>query len=578
VNGVAKIETLLTENLDIWASAIERRSTAGRGRSKKLVLYGIEKLRTLILDLAVRGKLVPQDARDEPASELLKKINKAKLDVPSGAGKPRTNLPQSAPAPFEIPSNWVWTQVSQIGHDWGQTEPQSNFTYIDVGSIDQSAGMISSPSVVGPKDAPSRARKTVRKGSVIYSTVRPYLLNIAVVGEDFEPSPIASTAFAVIHPYNGVSAQFIYRYLRSAAFITYVESCQTGIAYPAINDRQFFSAWFPLPPLAEQHRIVAKVDELMALCDALEAGTYDALEAHGLLVKELLATLTSSKSAEDFAQNWARIETHFDTLFTTEDSIDQLKQTILQLAVMGKLVPQDPSDEPATKLSARIKLEKAKQVLAARTKRQTNSSPIQTAETKFELPLSWEWVRAVDVFGVTSGSTFPASLEKDEGKYPYLKVADMNLSGNELYATTSSRFIDADSKQENGLIPANSIVFPKRGGAIATNKKRLVEFPLFVDLNIMALTIPKEISLHYAYIWLSGIDLASLNTGTSVPQINHQDIEPLPFPLPPRDEQIRIVAKAEELLQVCDDLKSQLSEAQNQQIQFADTITCDVVA
>jgi type I restriction enzyme, S subunit len=242
VSDVNKVADLLTDNLDIWTSAIERRSTAGRGRSKKFSLYGIEKLRALILDLAVRGKLVPQDFTEEPANELLKRIDKVKLLLPTRAGKPRGNIVQSAPPPFKIPINWTWTQISQIGHDWGQTEPKSSFTYIDVGSIDQNAGVICSPSIVEAKDAPSRARKKVQKGSIIYSTVRPYLLNIAIVGEEFEPLPIASTAFAIIHPYEGINAGFIYRYLRSSAFIDYVEGCQTGIAYPAINDRQFFSA------------------------------------------------------------------------------------------------------------------------------------------------------------------------------------------------------------------------------------------------------------------------------------------------------------------------------------------------
>ncbi|MBF4405734.1 restriction endonuclease subunit S, partial [Vibrio anguillarum] len=106
---------------------------------------------------------------------------------------------------------------------------------------------------------------------------------------------------------------------------------------------------------AEQHRIVDKVDELMALCDQLEQQTETSIEAHQVLVTTLLDTLTNSADADELMQNWARISEHFDTLFTTEESIDQLKQTILQLAVMGKLVPQDPSDEPVSKLLERIK-------------------------------------------------------------------------------------------------------------------------------------------------------------------------------------------------------------------------------
>jgi len=267
------IADLVTDNFDLWISATERKSGTRRGgNGNRISLYGIERLRALILDLAVRGKLVPQDARDEPAGELLKQVKaeRASLIKAKAIGKGKSFPTVSKEPPFAIPATWVWTQISEIGHDWGQTEPASDFTYIDVGSVNQSLGVVHSPNVVSAGEAPSRARKIVKNGTVIYSTVRPYLLNIAIVDQDFDPKPIASTAFAIIHPFTGIEAGFIYRYLRSQSFVSYVESCQTGIAYPAINDRQFFAAWCPLPPLAEQRRIVAKVDALMALCDSLE--------------------------------------------------------------------------------------------------------------------------------------------------------------------------------------------------------------------------------------------------------------------------------------------------------------------
>ena len=119
---------------------------------------------------------------------------------------------------------------------------------------------------------------------------------------------------------------------------------------------------FPIsiPPLSEQHRIVSKVDELMALCDQLEQQQTDHLAAHQILVQTLLSTLTQAADAAEFEQAWSRIADHFDTLFTTEASIDQLKKTLLQLAVMGKLVPQDPNDEPASFLLERVAIQKEK--------------------------------------------------------------------------------------------------------------------------------------------------------------------------------------------------------------------------
>ena len=332
---------LLTDNLPLLAGAPN----------------GTKKLRELILELAVRGKLVPQDPNDEPASELLKRIAEEKARLVS-EGKVRKQKPLAEigaeEKPFDVPTNWEWVRVAAVGHDWGQKTPDKAFTYIDVGAVDNAAGRISAPQVLMAEDAPSRARKVVRPGTVIYSTIRPYLLNVAVIEEAYEQEPIASTAFAIIHPYLEMPARYFLCYLRSPVFVRYVESVQMGIAYPAINDGQFFSGLIPLPPLAEQHRIVAKVDELMALCDRLEARQADADSAHAQLVQALLGSLTQASDAADFAQSWQRLAEHFHTLFTTESSIDALKQTLLQLAVMGKLVPQDPNDEPASELLKRI--------------------------------------------------------------------------------------------------------------------------------------------------------------------------------------------------------------------------------
>ena len=178
---------------------------------------------------------------------------------------------------------------------------------------------------------------------------------------------------------------------------------------------------FPLPPLAEQHRIVTKVDELMTLCDQLETQHNNASEAHEKLVNYLLGTLTQSQKTDSPLckrgaggdLDWQRIAAHFDTLFTTEASIDALKQTLLQLAVMGKLVPQDPNDEPASELLKRIQAEKSKLTAAGKIKKEKLLPQIAHDEKSFELPQAWEWVRLSDVTtGMDSGWS-PACLENN---------------------------------------------------------------------------------------------------------------------------------------------------------------------
>ena len=184
--------------------------------------------------------------------------------------------------------------------------------------------------------------------------------------------------------------------LRSLTFVKYVESVQTGIAYPAINDKNFYDGLVPVPPLAEQHRIVEKVDELMALCNRLEQQQTYGIEAHQALIDALLGTLTSAASTQELTEAWARIASHFDTLFTTEHSIDQLKQTILQLAVMGILVPQDPNHDDVQGPLARSD-RRRRDVAESDNRADVDLQPILSAEDRWEVPETWTWRGLADL-------------------------------------------------------------------------------------------------------------------------------------------------------------------------------------
>ena len=231
----------------------------------------VARLRRFVLDLAVRGRLVEQDPSDEPASELLKRIEVEKKRMVRAGEIRRKKLPSRLDdLPFSLPENWQWARVREVLSDRGQIIPDRSFTYIDVSAIDKEAGLVANPRVLKPGDAPSRARKIARQGDVVYSCVRPYLLNVAIIDSDFDPPPIASTAFEVLNGHGHVLSRYTWIVLRAPFMIACVQRHQRGQAYPAINSTDFAVLPFPLPPLAEQHRIVAKVDELMALCDRLD--------------------------------------------------------------------------------------------------------------------------------------------------------------------------------------------------------------------------------------------------------------------------------------------------------------------
>ena len=195
----------------------------------------IPRLRRLILDLAVRGKLVAQDPNDEPAEELLKRIaaEKARLVEEGKIKKPKV-LPAIEDPPYRLPNAWCWVPIREVTSDHGQCVPQTKFTYIDVTAIDKKNGSVASPKVLKANQAPSRARKVVHRGDVVYSCVRPYLLNVAIIEDAFDPSPIASTAFAVLDGHGLVLPRFQWIVLRSPFMVMYVEEEMRGQAYPSM--------------------------------------------------------------------------------------------------------------------------------------------------------------------------------------------------------------------------------------------------------------------------------------------------------------------------------------------------------
>lgn len=361
------IENLITDHLDLWTAAVRPKSSAGRGSNSKLELTGIKKLRELILELAVRGKLVPQDPSDEPASVLLERIaaEKTRLVKEGKIKKPKA-LPEigEEEKPFELPDGWVWSMLAEIAEINPRNESDDT---VDASFVPMS---LISTAYNGQHEFEARKWGEIKKGFTHFSNGD---IGIAKITPCFENSKAAvfrgltngigagTTELHIARPYTDyVSAFFILLNIKSPIYLKKGEAGMTGTAGQKRLAKDFFSFYpLPIPPFAEQHRIVAKVDELMALCDQLEQCSESQLAAHQTLVETLLATLTDSCDADELAQNWARLSTHFDTLFTTEASIDALKQTILQLAVMGKLVPQDPSDEPASALLERIAAEKA---------------------------------------------------------------------------------------------------------------------------------------------------------------------------------------------------------------------------
>ena len=313
--------------------------------------------------------------------------------------------------PFEIPDTWEWARLGQIVFNRGQCTPQEDFCYIDIGSINNKQLCLNSEETVLSADkAPSRARKLVAIGDILYSTVRPYLHNMCIIDRSFSRIPIASTGFAVMTCHSDFYNKYLFYYLMSPDFDAYANDTDNakGVAYPAINDDRLYRALIPIPPVSEQYRIVAKMESLQG-----------ALNEYGIKETELR---------------------------TVNDTFpEQLKKSILQMAVQGKLVPQDPADEPASVLLERIRAEKQRLIKEGEIKKDKHESVIFRRdnshyekldgierciddELPFDIPNTWEWTRLGNLVEViTSGSRDWAKYYSETGSL-FLRMG--NLSKN----------------------------------------------------------------------------------------------------------------------------------------------------
>ena len=233
-----------------------------------------DKLKKCILQEAIMGKLGTQDPDDEPASVLLGHIREEKKRLVKEGVLKKKDL-EEVPIHDEefqinIPEKWCVVRLGEITYNHGQKKPGDDFCYIDIGSIDNKHQKLNdTENIIKAKDAPSRARKIVKAGDIIYATVRPYLHNMCIINKEFTEEPIASTGFAVLSCIKGIYNKFLFYYLLSPIFDTYANDGDNakGMAYPAINDKKLYKGVVPLPPLAEQHRIVEKIEALFAEID-----------------------------------------------------------------------------------------------------------------------------------------------------------------------------------------------------------------------------------------------------------------------------------------------------------------------
>ena len=534
---------------------------------------GVARLRELILTLAVQGKLVPQDPKDGHAKELLKEI-RAEKDRLASAGKTRRDKPlepiTEKEQPFNLPLTWKWARFGDV-------------------SINRDGERIP----VSSSDRDKRAKIYDYYGaSGVIDKIDGYLFDktLLLIGEDGanllnRSTPIAYLAHGqywvnnhahVIDTTHSDLMNYLALFINAISLEPYV----TGTAQPKMNQAKLNSIVVALPPLTEQPRIVTRVEELMRLCDALEAkGELEAAQ-HAQLVQTLLSALTTSTSPEELADNWQCVATHFDLLLDRPEAIDALEQTILQLAVRGLLVPQDPEDEPASELMKKIRAEKGRLIADGKIKRDKPMSLIGEDDVPFEIPEGWVWVRWVDIAMKIGDIDHKMPSEVKEG-IPYVSPRDF-FGTNEIdfdgaKKISESDFLDLSSKIRPEV---GDLIYP-RYGTIGVVRKVTVDREFLASYSCAVIKVLHGcVEPDYQYLFsISGCakDQATAATNkTTQPNVGIKSIQEFLYPLPPLAEQSRIVARVNLLRNLCTDLRQRLAARQITQAHLAEALIDEV--
>jgi type I restriction enzyme S subunit len=530
----------------------------------------IPRLRRFILDLAVRGKLVEQDPNDEPASELIKRIEAKKASLVKIGKIRKQELMLSVEIedqPFELPNKWQWVRFGWIADfSGGRTPSRHDSSFWNTGDYPwvSIADMKDGDDIIATKETVSEKAKQqvfnsepVPVGTLIMS----FKLTIGKISRLAVPA-FHNEAIISIHPLLQAMDTYLFKVLPQFSRQGDTKDAMKGAT---LNRDSIANIFVPLPPIAEQHRIVAKVDELMALCDQLEAAKSEREQSRDRLVAASLQRLNQpADDAETFRDDARFTFNHLPRITTRPAHIKQLRQTILNLAVRGKLVAQCSEDGTADSVIEAAKHAKEK-ILEEWNFRQSKSMPlIRSDELSFDIPKTWRWERIGNIAAVKGGKRLPKGVpfSKERTPYIYIRVTDMK---NQTVAIDDLKYIDDNlHRQLSRYIIEKMDIYVVIVGA--TIGKTGIIPP---ELHRMHLTenaaklMFREVYQKYLLTILQSDFVQSQfvekTNQQAQPKLALERIESTLVPIPPLAEQHRIAAKVDELMALCDQLETQLT-------------------
>jgi type I restriction enzyme S subunit len=551
---------------------------------------GIQRLRELILDMAVRGKLVPQDPGDKPAIDAVQIMQQEKILAEQSRGRnvKKQNLKKPTgqyKINFSLPKNWILAELDSVCLfiDYRGKTPQKIKTGIRlVTAKNVRNGFVN----IEPKEFVSEetyqswmTRGTPQFGDVLFTTEAP-LGNAAVV--DINERFALAQRVINLHPFSGLDGKFLMWLILSPWFQQELMERATGMTAQGIKASKLKLVKVPLPPLAEQKRIVAKVDELMGLCDVLEAAQQNRNTLRQNLRASALDALMNASCDRTLETSWAFVRDKWRAICDRPEDVEGVRQVILQHAVEGKLTCRHLKDREAihiieNALQNRKNLEKNKKI----TKRK-DQDPVKEDDLEFKLPLKWSCTRFGDVADIMSGVTKGRKLTgKMTSWHPYLRVANVQrwrLNLEQIKEIEISiEELDKYQLQVGDILLTEGGDWDKLGrsaiwrGEITNciHQNHVFRARLLSD-EILAEWV---VLFTNSYVGRKYFEKAAKRT-TNLASINMTQLRYCPLPIPPAEEQKRIVAKVDELMQLCDQLEESLRSQQQQ----AEALTASAIS
>jgi restriction endonuclease S subunit len=365
-----------------------------------------------------------------------------------------------------------------------------------------------------------------------------------------------------IYPKDIVVPEFAYYLLKSSLFKNLVTST-TRVAVDGFNKNDLKNLFFPLPPMDEQLTIVSEIDNILKVIAELRDGREKIVELSKQMRVSALNEVVASRSPVELQMSWERIQNNWDAIVDSHSSIKDLRALILNLAVKGRLTPRITKCNSAAMELASVEKTEVRELFTGKDS-ESDVYPKNWAVASF--PNIGQWV---------AGSGFPTDEQGHTGKeILFCKVSDMNLPANSRQLIEANNTIDSATakKLRATILKEGTVVFPKIGGAIATNKRRLIVKPTIVDNNCMGITPCSVIDSEWLFILLSSIDFVKYQSGTSIPSLSQRTLDQIEFGVPPLIEQKMIVEKVNQLMKICDELEKRIIDKNQIEENFARAI------